>query len=78
MKNKKFLNGDKREKSNDSLESILGFVLKGPRITTQFMLIPMSRAPHRIGGIMVLKGCRKLALETHPIKLRSEGGGGAR
>lgn len=58
LKNEKFLNGDKMVKSNDLLESIVGFVLKGPRVTTQFMLFPVSRVPHRIGGIMASKGCR--------------------
>lgn len=42
LKNEKFLNGDKMVKSNDLLESIVGFVLKGPRVTTQFMLFPVS------------------------------------
>lgn len=63
LKNEKFLNGDKRDKGNDSLESILGFVLKGPRIKTQFMLFPMSKDTHRIEGIMVSK-CYREAEES--------------
>ena len=64
LKTEKFLTGDKMKRSNGPLESILGFILKSPRVTTQLMLFPVSRAPHRIGGIMVLKGCREWDLES--------------